>query len=98
MIIKQNLVKHELIGLTVEIVDSKNKTLIGLKGKVIDERRNIFLIRSKNVEKKVIKDTSTFMFTLPSKKKVKIKGMLLIGAPWDRLKKKLKVKTRWQKK
>jgi ribonuclease P protein subunit POP4 len=98
MITKQNLVRNELIGLSVQIVDSKNKTLIGLKGKIIDERKNILLIRSKDVEKKVIKDTSTFMFTLPSKKKVKIKGELLIGAPWDRLKKKLKVKTRWQKK
>jgi len=51
-----NNIRYGLIGLSVEIESSKNKTLIGLKGKVIDESKNTFTIQTKqNETKRVIK-------------------------------------------
>ena len=32
--------KKELIGETIEIIGSKNKTLIGVKGKIVEETKN----------------------------------------------------------
>lgn len=96
MITSKNITNHELIGLRVKIVSSKNKSLVGVSGKVVDETKNTLIIKKKGKERKVIKETSDFVFTV-EKKKIKVKGSLLLGAPWDRLKKKVKVKTRWQK-
>ena len=36
----KDIAKHELIGLTIEIIDSKNKDNIGIKGVVINETKN----------------------------------------------------------
>ena len=44
MIAPQNILKHELIGLSVEIVKSSNPNLVGIKGRVVDETRNTLLI------------------------------------------------------
>ncbi len=47
----------ELIGSIIEVLDSKNKYLIGIKGKVIDETRNIIIVQSeKNQIKKLIRN------------------------------------------
>ena len=96
MISKYNLPNHELIGLEVEIVDSKNKTLVGMKGRIIDETKNTFTIRSDGKERKIIKKDSTFVFKV-GRKKFMIKGERLVGNPWERLKRRIKVKNRWEK-
>ena len=82
----KNLVKYEFIGSDIEIVDSKNKSLIGLKGKVIDETQNMFTLDN---GKKIIKSESTFKMKI-HKKTIEIKGSLLVGRPEDRIKKQLK--------
>ena len=51
----KNIVKFELIGLTMEITEAKNKSLIGLKGKIIDETRNMLTLDTKKGIKKLIK-------------------------------------------
>lgn len=51
--------KSELIGSIIEIIGSKNKTLIGLKGKVIDETKNTLTIQGEKT-KKIIKSHITF--------------------------------------
>ena len=51
MITSKNLVNHELIGLKIKIKDSKNKSLIGKKGTIIDETKSTFLIEEKNDRK-----------------------------------------------
>lgn len=40
---------RELIGATVEIVDATNSSLIGKKGKVIDETKNTFTLENKKI-------------------------------------------------
>ena len=45
-----------LIGSVVEVKESKNKSLVGLKGKVIDETKYIIKIRDKDKIKTLIKN------------------------------------------
>ena len=73
--------KGELIGSVIEIIGSKNKTLIGIKGKIIDETKNTLTIKNKT-SKKVLKSHITF----------KIDGKIVEGKditkrPEDRIKK-----------
>jgi|TARA_Y100000310_G_scaffold327640_1_gene394318 ribonuclease P protein subunit POP4 len=73
--------KKELIGSIIEIIGSKNKTLIGIKGKIIDETKNTLTIKNKT-SKKVLKSHITF----------KIDGKIVEGKditkrPEDRIKK-----------
>ncbi|MAG20288.1 ribonuclease P protein component 1 [archaeon] len=81
---KKKFVKSELIGSTTEIIQSKNKSLIGLKGKIVDETKNMFTIEKNKIIKKMIKSQSKFDFP---KQKIQIEGKLLLGRPEDRLKK-----------
>ena len=50
--------KKELTGSTIEVTHSKNKTLIGAKGKVINETKNTMTLSS---GKKIIKSHVNFM-------------------------------------
>ncbi|MDK2789781.1 MAG: ribonuclease protein subunit [Methanothermococcus sp.] len=93
MITPQNIIRHELIGLDVEIVKSTNPSLIGTKGRVIDETRNTLVVEKSNGKEIVIpKDIATFRFKLKNDEliKVDVNGKLLIGRPEDRLKRKIK--------
>jgi len=78
--------KYEFIGSRVEIADSKNKTLIGLKGKIENETKNMFTLDN---GKKLIKSESIFNIKIGGKV-FKIDGKLLVGRPEDRAKKNLK--------
>lgn len=71
----------------MEITEAKNKSLVGLKGKIIDETKNTLTITQKNQRKRIIKDQVTLYFP---KQKIKIKGKFLVGRSEDRLKKQLK--------
>ena len=83
---ESEIFRHELIGLNVKITKSKNKSLVGLSGKVIDETKNMFVIKTKEGTKKIIKDQSTFIFSLNGKK-IEIEGKILVGRPEQRIKK-----------
>lgn len=82
----RNVVKYELIGLTIEIVNSKNKSLIGLKRKIIDETKNTFILDS---GERILKKICIFNIKI-NKKIIQINGKLLVGRPEDRIKKKVK--------
>jgi ribonuclease P protein subunit POP4 len=84
-----NITKHELIGLDVKVVESKNKSETGIQGTVIDETRNMLLIKKDGKAKKVVKKNSKFMFTLPDSRKVIIDGNLLVGKPEARIQKRM---------
>ena len=84
----EELVKHELIGLHVKVVKSKNTAQKSIEGEVVNETKNMLVISSENAEKKVFKGQSNFIFTLPDGQEILVKGELLIGRSEDRLKKK----------
>jgi ribonuclease P protein subunit POP4 len=90
MITPKNLIKHELIGLEVEVADSTNKFQVGVKGLVVDETKNTLIIETKRGMKKIQKKGSTFIFKISNEKKVKVNGNKIAVRPEDRLKIKVK--------
>jgi ribonuclease P protein subunit POP4 len=94
MITSKNIFYHELIGLYCEVIESSNKSFVGISGKVIDETRKTVLIEKtceKGVEEKLIpKNVSIFHFKLPNGNWVEIHGKILVNRPEDRIKKKFK--------
>jgi ribonuclease P protein subunit POP4 len=90
----KNLFRHEIIGLDVKIIKSKNPSCTGIKGKVIDETRNTFMIeKSDGKEITIPKNDCVFSFYLPEENCwVNIDGKILISRPEDRIKKKFR---RW---
>ena len=90
MITPYNILRHELIGLDVEVVEASNPSLVGIKGRVVDETRNTLVIEKCSGKEVVVpKDVAVFKFKLGDKY-VKVIGSLLIGRPEDRLKRKIK--------
>jgi len=88
----KNIVRHELISLSLRIAKSTDPSQKGLKGKVIDESYNTLKIETGKGEKLIPKKNCIFIFTLPNKTKVQVDGSLIVGRPEDRIKKKF---TRW---
>ncbi len=82
----KDVIKNEFIGEKLKVLESENKDLVGVKGKVIDETKNMFALENGS---KVVKDQCVFEMTLDDEK-YKIDGKLLVGRPEDRLKKNLK--------
>ncbi|MBU2639548.1 MAG: ribonuclease P protein subunit [Nanoarchaeota archaeon] len=80
----KDAVKYEFIGEMLEVVESSNKDLVGVKGKVINETKNMFELDN---GKKLIKDQSVFDISI-GEKVFRIDGKLLVGRPEDRIKKK----------
>ena len=52
--------KFDLIGQEVSITNSKNKEIIGIKGKAIMETKNMIILKTKNGEKNIPKDICQF--------------------------------------
>jgi len=90
VITPKNLVKHELIGLEVEVADSTNKFNVGMKGLVVDETKNTLTIETERGLKKIQKKGSIFIFKISSGKKVKVNGNKIAVRPEERLKIKVK--------
>jgi ribonuclease P protein subunit POP4 len=86
-----DIARSELIGLEVEVVDAENKSLIGLKGLIVDETKNLLAIEKEGVVKKVIK-SQVMIKVLLEGKAFQIDGKILVGRPEDRLKKVRRIK------
>jgi len=51
---------HELIGKEIEVIESKNKSNLHLKGKVIDETKNTLVIQDGDGTKTLMKENIVF--------------------------------------
>ncbi len=80
----KDVIKYEFIGERIEVVDAKNKDLVGVSGRVINETKNMFELDN---GKKLIKDQCKFDVYI-DEKVFRIDGKLLVGRPEDRVKKK----------
>ncbi|HIH96613.1 MAG TPA: ribonuclease P protein subunit [Thermoplasmata archaeon] len=80
----KRLMKGELIGLKVSVVHSKDPSLVGVDGKIVDETKKLLIIESKKNEKKVAKSICEFEFP---EKKCKLSGTRIVCRPEDRIKK-----------
>ncbi|HDD46072.1 MAG TPA: ribonuclease P protein subunit [Candidatus Aenigmarchaeota archaeon] len=89
MITKDNIVRHELIGLKVKVTSSTNKTIEGLAGLVVDETKNMLFIEKRNGKVSMVaKKDCTFSFILPNGERVLVSGKDIVGRPEDRIKRK----------
>ncbi|RLI12344.1 ribonuclease P protein subunit [Candidatus Bathyarchaeota archaeon] len=93
MKVTPEIIRHEFIGLIVEVVRSSNPSYVGIKGRVIDETRNTFVIEADGEEKRIIKNISIFHFKYADGTVIEIDGKMLIGRPEDRIKK--VIRRRW---
>jgi ribonuclease P protein subunit POP4 len=82
----KKVIKYEFIGTEIEIIDSENKSLMGTKGIITDETKNMFTLDN---GKKIIKSQSKFKMKIKNKI-VEINGKILVARPEDRLRKELK--------
>jgi len=87
------IVQHEFIGLKVKVAESSNPDCVGIKGRIIDETRNTFVLMQDGKERRVIKETSVFHFMYPDGTIVEIDGKILVNRPEDRIKK--PIRRRW---
>ncbi|MEE9593960.1 MAG: ribonuclease P protein component 1 [Candidatus Hydrothermarchaeales archaeon] len=82
----REITKHELIGLQCIVSKASDPSLVGYGGEVVDETRNILILRKGRKERKIPKKNATFRFAL-GERTVDVEGSVLVGRPEDRIKK-----------
>ena len=83
-ITKENICKHELIGLNVSISESSDPGRNKIKGKVIDETKNTIIILVGNEKKILPKKECVFEFDIGEK--ILVDGKEIMKRPEDRIK------------
>lgn len=81
-----NLVRHELIGLQVTVVDTTGSGR-ETTGTVVDETRNTLVVADETEETQIPKAEHDFRFELGDEQ-IAISGSLLVGRPAERILKK----------
>ena len=81
----KNLLMHEFIGLPVMVENSADKNKAEIQGKIIDETKNLFLIKTRNGLKKIPKKEATFLVSVGDEQ-VKIDGKKIVVRPEERTK------------
>lgn len=84
MISKENITSHELIGLQTQIVESSNKQVIGLGGKIIDETKFMFTLSTKNGIKRMAKSSNKWKFEFNGLE-AEVDGSRLTRRPYERI-------------
>ncbi len=84
---RSDLPYHELIGLKTEVIFSPDPTQIGIYGKIIDERANLLIIRTKKGIKKIPKEYRIFKFVIDDGRVIEVRGKDILGRPEERVKK-----------
>ena len=72
------MIRTEFIGKKIKIIDAKNPSNIGIEGVVIDETKNMFILKNK---KKIIKQNVTIKINDEI-----IEGKKLTKRPEERIK------------
>ena len=76
-----------MIGLIMEVEESSNRDMEGLRGRIVDETRNIFVIETEQgEEKRIPKSGNMFIFVLEDGTRARIRGDKLLARPEDRIK------------
>ncbi len=83
------MIRHDLIGRRIVVLEASNKDLVGIAGEVVDETKNTLRVRTDRGEKTVLKEQVTIDVD-----GTRIEGALLTQRPEKRTKLKLK---RWQR-
>ena len=81
--VKKKIFPYELIGEKIEILHSKNKSNLGIKGKVIDETKMTLKIKSGEKVKTLFKNNITFKIV---RNEQIITGQEIMKRPEERIK------------
>ncbi len=87
MITMKNLLNHEMIGMKVEVVGRM------IKGIIVDETKNTFVIRSDDKDRVVPKANNSFIVN----ERFMFEGSLITQRPYERVRKVYKVMNKWQR-
>jgi ribonuclease P protein subunit POP4 len=85
MMTQQNIINHELLGMDAQILESKNSSIVGLSGKVIDETKSMIVLQTKRGTKMIAKQHNKWKFTLGDQD-FTIDGNMISKRPEDRIK------------
>ena len=84
MITAENIALHELIGLDTEITQSTNLQSVGIKGRVVDETKSMFILRTENGVKKFPKENTSWRFSFGNNEII-LNGNMLSKRPYERM-------------
>lgn len=82
-----NLIFHTFIGLEVEILCSGMRNCQGLRGRVVNETKNLLVIETPKGEKRIPKGGCTFRFFLDDDTTMDVLGKTIAFRPEERAKK-----------
>jgi len=85
----ENVVRHELTGLPLHIVESTDPNFVCKKGIILGESKEMIHFGTNGTVVMVPKINCVFDVTLPDGALVRINGDVLRGRPEDRMKKRL---------
>lgn len=60
----ETLPRHELCGLHARVADARNRSLVGIEGRIVRETENTLLVSTNGQTKRVPKAGATFEFAL----------------------------------
>jgi len=78
--------RHEWIGLRVEVVRSADPGLTGRGGVVVDETQKMLVLEEEGRVVKIPKALCVLRFTLPNGEKVEVDGRKTVMRPEERIK------------
>ncbi len=84
---------HELIGLKVEVKDSTNPNQVGIRGRIMDETKNMLVIDDGKERKMIMKKGAKFGIMLDDEY-VTLKGDRINYRPHERIKKLMRRRTK----
>jgi ribonuclease P protein subunit POP4 len=82
----RNLVRHELVGMSVHVVSSSDPGLVSRRGTVVDESKETIRLDTGTQEITLPKRVCVLSMTLPSGEAVNVDGRVLRGRPEERVK------------
>jgi ribonuclease P protein subunit POP4 len=89
----QNVIRHELIGLFATVVASSNPSQVGIEGTIVDETKNMLVIRTRSGIKNIQKKYSVIELRLPDDTRVRVDGSVLVMQPEKRIS--MRIKRLW---
>ena len=83
---KENLPRHELIGLQAVVSSSSNPTQVGIQGTIVDETRSTLTIFDGVSYRKIQKQGARFGFFLPNGSMTTVNGEKIRAKSAERVK------------
>jgi ribonuclease P protein subunit POP4 len=78
---KKEAFRDEIIGCEIKVIDALNKSLVGIRGKAVDETKNTITVETTSGEKKILKEQAKFEIN-----GIIIDGKSLAKRPEERIK------------